>query len=97
MKLRDYKKHTFRVCTKWINAPNISNTDQMLANLRRWARFTGHGAQEDYGYSYKSTANVQYLIFYCSDRMNQGRAKALLRLLDYDGALAIAKMFNRAV
>ena len=77
MKLRNYKKHTFSICMAWAKHPTTQNTAKLTRNLQRWARFTGHGVLESYGYEGPAISHVPY----CSDRMNQGRAKAILTLL----------------
>ena len=66
MKLRDYKKHTFRVCMAWVANPSVRNTDRLVNNLRRWAR----GEGDPYNYNDTTTASS---VEYCSDRVNPGR------------------------
>ena len=78
MKLRDFRRHTFQLAIRWCQHPSNKNTRALTANLCRWARtLKSDGELEDYGYSGDPIPHVRY----CVDRMNQGRAKAILRLL----------------
>ena len=88
MKLRDYKKHTFRVCMAWVANPSVRNTDRLVNNLRRWAR----GEGDPYNYNDTTTASS---VEYCSDRMNPGRAKAILQSLDKEATIKLAAVFGR--
>lgn len=90
MRLRDYQKHTFRLCMAWVRNPTARNTDRLVNNLRRWSRFTGHGELADYGYQDKKPDDLRWHVHYCSDRMNQGRAKAILRLM----SAQLDRLFN---
>lgn len=81
MKLRDYRKHTFRICQAWLEHPTPNNAKKMARNLLRWARFTRRdGRMAPYAYGPESY-QLRERVDYCSDRMNQGRAKALLNLM----------------
>ena len=74
MKIRDYKRHTFEVCEKYRRAPTFRSLMRVVRNLRRWM----HGKGEPYNYTGQTFNGT---LEYCSDRMNPGRAKALLKLL----------------
>ena len=70
-----YIAKTFDRCINYERNPTQRNLDLLIHNLERWAN---HPYQlDDYGY----TDEVMLQIEYCSDRMNSGRAKAILRLL----------------
>ncbi len=88
MKLRDYKRHTFKICTAYVAKPSVKNTDRLVNNLRRWAR--GEGDPYDY-YDCSTAAQVEY----CSDRMNPGRAKAILMLMDRESTDRLNALFGR--
>lgn len=78
MKLRDYREHTYAVCQAWLLGPSPKTKLRLIRNLQRWAMHTiRDGELNDYGYQGDVKGHIQY----CSDRMNQGRAKAILRLL----------------
>ena len=88
MKIRHYKRHTFKVCMAWVRNPNVRNTDRLAANLTRWSR----GEGDPYDYSDTSTAaNVEY----CSDRMNPGRAKAILMQWGQESLNQLDALFGR--
>ena len=72
--------HTFTVCQQYFKNPNTHTLKRVKLNLRRWAR-RGRPQLEDYGYSGVFGDHIGY----CQDRMNSGRAKALLRLLAAEG------------
>lgn len=81
MKLRNYQLHTYFLCNRYAWNPSTYNRERLVLNLKRWAGFIGRdGPLHDYGYTGEPIGHVRY----CSDRMNQGRAKALLRLLGDD-------------
>ena len=71
MKLRDYKEHTFKICRRWIHNPNPKNLQTLIANLTRWAKGPGEA------YPFTDTY-PGFCVEYCADRMNPGRAKAIL-------------------
>lgn len=81
MKIRDYKLHTYKVCNKWLRNKTNDNKKLMINNLNRWIRIDDGIAENDYGYEAKNLNELCWCVSYCSDRMNQGRAKALIRLL----------------
>jgi hypothetical protein len=74
MKLRDYKRHTFKICTAYVANQSVKNTDRLVNNLLRWAK----GEGDPYNYANSNTVSQ---VEYCSDRMNPGRAKAILVLM----------------
>ena len=85
MKLRHVKKHTFQICINYNKNQSAKNTRRLYMTLRRWAKkrpkYKGAKPLDDYGYTADTFEILLIHIGYCSDRMNQGRAKALLRLL----------------
>lgn len=90
MKLRHVAKHTFDVCINYNKNQSVKNTRRLTMTLRRWAKkrpkYKGAKPLDDYGYTADTFEKLLERIEYCSDRMNQGRAKALLRLLaEYTG------------
>ena len=77
MKLRDYRKNTYHVCKAWqFNPRNIRRTDELCRCLDRWVQSDRTAAIYDY-----DKCNPPMIVGYCSDRMNAGRAKGILRLL----------------
>ena len=81
MKFKDYRKTTFKICQRFCKDQSDKNLYQLKCVLTKWSRDSCQ--LEDYGY----TGNVFDNIAYCSDRMNSGRAKAILRLLEENGYL----------
>ena len=96
MKIRDFKDHTFKVCGAYLRHQSQRNRERMRVNLVRWARHTKRdGELADYGYSMDNHESLLWTISYCSDRMNQGRAKATLRLLREETETKLRNLFNR--
>jgi hypothetical protein len=78
MKLKHFKKHTFSVCMDFVYNTNRRNIRRLYLNLTRWARVDDGSGQYDYSSTFSSALErTKYL----SDRMNQGRAIALMALL----------------
>lgn len=75
-----YIKNTFEICMAY----NRDQSPRNLANLKRVLMcWTYHPYDlEDYGYQNEDGKALLHHIHYCSDRMNKGRALALLRLLN---------------
>lgn len=79
MKFNDYRKTTYKICIRFCNYSwSTKNLYQLKCVLHKWLECKRDGELEDYGYD----GDVLNHLMYCSDRMNMGRAKALLRLLD---------------
>lgn len=94
MKIRDFKDHTFRVCDAYLRHQSQRNRERMRLNLLRWSRHRGRcGELADYGYSMENHESLLWTISYCSDRMNQGRAKAILRLLREETETKLRALF----
>lgn len=84
MKLKHYKKNTFGLCSRWRFDPhNPKKLDMMVGCLMRWIR--SERGCVSYGYK----GDVRMWVSYCSDRMNPGRALALVHLLDEHGWIDI--------
>ena len=94
MKLRDFQIHTYGLCMAFLRNPTVRNTDRLVRNLRRWTRHRGYWNLDDYGYKLETSETLANTISYCSDRMNQGRAKAILRLMDEDALMRLESMFR---
>lgn len=74
MKSRHYKKlveTTYQECLKVYEGKPIARLARLL---KIWIK---HDTNNDYDYQGKAIDNVRY----CSDRMNGGRARAILRLI----------------
>lgn len=82
MKLRHYKRNTYTICMAWVNCDTFQNKNYLRCCLARWARASKGPESEDYGYD----GNSKGIVEYCSDRMNAGRAKAILRLFHEEAA-----------
>ena len=75
--IKKFKKSTYNICINYYKNQSEYNRLRLIDNLKRWARLepsTDAYAYEDY------TGEPLELIMYCSDRMNSGRAKAILTL-----------------
>lgn len=80
MKLRHYKRNTFRLCIEWIRDPyNDKKLDMLALCLLRWVRSEKNC--DPYGYH----TDTMMTMYYASDRMNPGRALALMHMLSRDG------------
>jgi hypothetical protein len=79
MKYTNYRDKTFDVCIRYYKNQSAYNLRKLKANLVLWTK-DGSGL-EDYGYGLDGNADVLLDIHYCSDRMNRGRALAILRQL----------------
>ena len=75
----NYKKRTFEICIAYLQNKNCKTKRTLLLCLRQWAK----GALEPYAYCIDSTEKFELDLAYTSDRMNSGRAKALLLGWDY--------------
>ncbi len=86
MKLRHVDEYTFDICINYKKNQSAKNTRRLYMTLQRWAKkrpkYKGAKPLDDYGYTADTFEKLLSHIGYCSDRMNQGRAKALLRLLN---------------
>jgi hypothetical protein len=89
MKLRHFKRYTRSLCLAYLRARNFRNTDRLVLNLNAWK---ASGNDQDYGYKAKDREELNLHIRYCSDRMNPGRARAILRLMD---EVALQEFFAR--
>lgn len=87
MKLRHYQKHTFRICMAYVRNQSVKNTDRLMATLNRWARSN----EPAYDYVGRSAIDA---IEYCADRMNSGRAKAILNLIGDEATKKLEALFN---
>lgn len=81
MKIRDYRLHSYNICSKWLRNKSNKNNRLLVNNLNRWINIENGKAENDYGYQAKNLDELCWHVSYCSDRMNQGRAKALLRMM----------------
>ena len=77
MKFRKYKKDTFKICMNYVRNQNEKTTRQLYIILRKWA--DSHDKYYTGAYDYEKD-NVLERIEYCSDRMNKGRAEAILNI-----------------
>jgi len=94
MKIRDFRDHTFKVCDAYLRHKSQRNRERMRLNLLRWSRHRRGGELADYGYSMDNHESLLWTISYCSDRMNQGRAKAILRLLREETEAKLRALFQ---
>ena len=94
MKIRDFRDHTFRVCDAYLHHKSQRNRERMRLNLLRWSRHRQGDELADYGYSMDNHESLLWTISYCSDRMNQGRAKAILRLLREETEAKLRALFS---
>lgn len=70
----NYKKRTFDICMSYLKNKNCKTKRTLLLCLRQWAK----GTLEPYDYNINSIKRFKLDLEYTSDRMNSGRAKALL-------------------
>lgn len=78
-----YKERTFNICMAYLKFPCAKTKRNLKKCLIKWSQSTLD--LSDYGYSKfdDNGEDITYLhISYCSDRMNKGRALALLRILE---------------
>lgn len=86
MKFKNYRKDTYKICMKYVKEQNHKTEYQLIKVLEKWLKCKRDGELEDYGY----TGDFDTMLLdikYCADRMNMGRAKAILRLLEEHGSL----------
>lgn len=77
--MRNYKKRTYDICLSYLRNKNCKTKRALLLCLRAWAV----GPMEPYLYNIKSKEMFLLDLEYTCDRMNSGRAKALLLGWDY--------------
>ena len=94
MKIRDFRDHTFKVCDAYLRHKSQRNRERMRLNLLRWSRHRQDYEQADYGYTLDDHGSLWWTISYCSDRMTQGRAKAILRLLREETEAKLRALFS---
>ena len=92
MKLRHVERYTFDICINYCKNQSDKNSRRLRLTLQRWSRkpipplraiqIPKPTHLPDCGYEAKTLEQFLIHLHYCSDRMNQGRAKALLRLLN---------------
>ena len=75
IKQKPYQSRTFKKCMAYLKEPTQERRDSLIRCLERWATSEHQLPEYDYRNSGLSGA-----IEYCSDRMNRGRAKAILTL-----------------
>ena len=76
--IKKFKKSTYNICTNYYKNQSEYNRLRLIDNLKRWSRL--EPSTDAYLYDDYKHKPLE-LIMYCSDRMNVGRAKAILRLL----------------
>lgn len=85
MKLKNVDRYTFDICMNFLRNQTPKNILRLTLTLKRWSKkrpsYKGTKPLDDYGYTADNLETFMIHLHYCSDRMNQGRAKALLRLL----------------
>lgn len=86
---RKIKGQMYDACTTYLRetnvqgAPTVSNLRWLVFCLRSFASWDNI---KDYGYKYEGLQSIKGNLFYLSDRMNGGRARAVLRMLrEYHG------------
>lgn len=94
MKIRDFRDHTFKVCDAYLRHKSQRNRERMRLNLLRWSRHRQGDELTNYDYGMDNHESLLWAISYCSDRMNQGRAKAILRLLREETETKLRAMFS---
>ena len=72
--MKNYKKRTLNICLAYLKNNNCKNKRNLLLCLRAWSK----GTMEPYAYNISSKEMFKLDVFYTCDRMNSGRAKALL-------------------
>lgn len=95
LQIRNFKKHTLTLCNRYLHNPSVRNLDKMVINLRRWSHTYDKYSMEDYGYPSYDHERLRWNISYCSDRMNPGRAKAILRMMDELSLSNVRRLFRR--
>ena len=72
---KPYQVRTYKKCMAYLKEPTQERRDSLIRCLERWA--TSEHQLPEYDYS---DLELSGTIEYCSDRMNSGRAKAILTL-----------------
>lgn len=78
MKFRDYRKSTYKICMNYVRNQNDKTLHQLEQVLLKWIHSYDRYYTSAYDYN---GMDVLCRIEYCSDRMNKGRAEAILNLL----------------
>lgn len=74
-KQKPYQSRTYKKCMAYLKEPTPDRRASLMRCLERWA--TSEYQLPEYDYS---DSTLYYAIEYCSDRMNSGRAKGILKL-----------------
>ena len=80
IKQKPYQARTYKKCMAYLKEPTQERKESLIRCLERWA--TSEHQLPEYDYS---DSTLYYAIEYCSDRMNSGRAKAILTLFNKEG------------
>ena len=80
VKQKPYQARTFKKCMAYLKEPTQERKESLICCLERWATSDHQLPGYDCGDLGLAGANE-----YCSDRMNSGRAKAILTLLNKEG------------